>query len=291
MANKYLLTYYVTLCAEHTESKEEIVVKLHRQFAHPPAYKLNQLLNFAGVPWSEDKDLKEEIIKVSKNCLTCKVYKKPPNCPVVGLPTVSKFHEVVAMDLKFYHGGILLRLVDHATILSSALLITSKDPEVIIKNIFKNWISIYGTAGSFLMDNEGEFGNQKFLDIWESMNITVKTAGAEPPWSNGLVERHNLIISEMLDKVLEDRSCDFEVALAWCVNAKNSFQNVHGFSPFQLALGQNPRLPSVTDDKPPAYTPGSSTKTLRDNLDAIYKARESFIQSESSERIRRALNS
>ena len=124
----------------------------------------------------------------------------------------------------------------------------------------------------------------------ESMNITVKTTGAESPWSNGFVERHNLIISEMLDKVLEDGSCDFEVALAWCVNAKNSLQSVHGFSPFQLALGQNPRLPSVTDDKPPAYTPGSSTKALRDNLDAIHKARESFIQNESSERIRRALN-
>ena len=282
--------FYVTLSGEHTKSKEEIPVKLHRQFAHPPAHKLNQLLNSARVPWSKDKDLKEEIIKVSKNCSTCKVCKKPPNCPVVGLPTASKFQKLIAMDLNFCHGRILLHLVHHATRLSSASLITSKDPEMIIKNIFKNWISIYGTAGSFLTDNGGEFANQKFLDMCESMNITVKTTGAESPWSNGLVERHNLIINEMLDKVLKDGSCDFEVALAWCVNAKNSLQNVHGFSPFQLALGQNPRLPSATDDKPPACTPGSSTKALRDSLDAIHKARESFIQSESSERIRRALN-
>ena len=40
----------VTLSAERTKSKEEIAVKLHRQFAHPPAYKLNQLLNSDGVP-------------------------------------------------------------------------------------------------------------------------------------------------------------------------------------------------------------------------------------------------
>ena len=44
----------VTLSAEHTKSKEEIAVKLHRQFAHPPAHKLNQLLNSAGVPWREE---------------------------------------------------------------------------------------------------------------------------------------------------------------------------------------------------------------------------------------------
>ena len=99
----------------------------------------------------------------------------------MGLSTASNFQELIAMDLKFYHGRILLHLVNHATRLSSASLITSKDPEVIIKNIFKNWISIYGTARSFLTDDEGEFANQKFLDMCESMNITVKTTGAESP--------------------------------------------------------------------------------------------------------------
>ena len=129
--------------------------------------------------------------------------------------------------------------------------------------IFKNWISIFCTAGSLLTDNGGEFANQKFLDMCESMNITDKVTGAESPWPNGFVERHNLIINEMLDKVLEDGSCDFKVALAWCVNSVNaekSLQNVHGFSPCQLALGQNPRLPSVTDNKSPVYTPGPLRK-------------------------------
>ena len=56
----------------------------------------------------------------------------------------------------------------------------------------------------------------------------------------------------MLDKVPEESKCSFEVALAWCTNAKNSLQNVHSFSPFQLSLGQNPELPSVINDKPPA---------------------------------------
>ena len=37
----------VTLSAEHTKSKEELAVKLHRQFTHPPAHKFNQLLNSA----------------------------------------------------------------------------------------------------------------------------------------------------------------------------------------------------------------------------------------------------
>ena len=66
--------------------------------------------------------------------------------------------------------------------------------------------------------------------------------------------------------------------------------NVHGFSPFQLALGQNPRLPSTFVDKLPALTPVATSKILADNLTALHKAREAFIQSESSEKLRRALN-
>ena len=78
-------------------------------------------------------------------------------------------------------------------------------------------------------------------------------------------------------------NCSFEVALAWCTNAKNLLQNVHGFLPFQLALEQNPKLLSVINDKPPACTPQSNSKILMDNLNAIHKAREAFVMSENSE--------
>ena len=44
----------------------------------------------------------------------------------------------------------------------------------------------------------------------------------------------------MLNKVLEENYCSLDIALAWCLNAENTLQNVHGFSPFQLAIGQNP---------------------------------------------------
>ena len=37
-------------------------------------------------------------------------------------------------------------------------------------------------------------------------NIRFMLTAAESPFSNGLVERHNLILSEMLDKTLEDHN-------------------------------------------------------------------------------------
>ena len=166
------------------------------------------------------------------------------------MPIVSRFQECVAMDLKFYKGKILLHLIDHGIRLSMSTVIPSKNPDVILQAILKNWVSIYGAADKFLSDNGGEFANESFLELCESLNITVKTTGAEAPWSNGLVKRHSLMIADMLDKVMEENQCSLEVALAWCINAKNPLQNVNGFPPFQLALGQNSKLSSVLSDKP-----------------------------------------
>ena len=42
----------------------------------------------------------------------------------------------------------------------------------------------------------------------------MKTTGVESPWSNGIVEKHNGIIGNMMEKVLSDGGCSLEVALA-----------------------------------------------------------------------------
>ena len=99
------------------------------------------------------------------------------------------------MDPKFYYTNkILLHLADHATRLSATTVIPSKDPDTIIKAIFSCWIQIYGSIEKFLTDIGGEFANSKFPEMCESMNIRVVTKAAESPFSNGMIEQHNLII-------------------------------------------------------------------------------------------------
>ena len=72
--------------------------------------------------------------------------------------------------------------------------------------------------------------------------------------------------------------------LARCVNSQNSLANVHGFSPFQLALGQNPKLTLVFNDKPPAMSSPTTSKILINNLTALHNAREAYVAIESSEK-------
>ena len=108
----------ITLSAEHSMPKTAIANKLHHQFAQPPPEKLLRLLNSAGNPWSKDEELKHEIKLISKNYSTCKLYRKPAPKPIVGLPNAPGFPKLVALDLKFYKGKIILHLVHHATRLS-----------------------------------------------------------------------------------------------------------------------------------------------------------------------------
>ena len=277
----------ITLACSKDMSKDAMALKLHRQFAHPPPEKLLKLLKCAG---HFDKELVDCITKVSSDCCICKEYRKPPPRPVVGLPMATTFGECVAMDLKKFGDVQLLHLVDHATRLSACSVIRSKKPDVIIREIFKIWISIYGCPEKFLSDNGGEFSNEPFRELCEKVNITVKTTSAESPWSNGLCERHNQVLGEMLTKTMSEAFCSLDLAVAWCINAKNSLQNVHGYSPYQLVFGKNPRLPGILTDKPPAMGDVTSTKIIRDNLNALHTARQAFIKSECSEKLRRALS-
>ena len=69
-----------------------------------------------------------------------KIYRKAPQRPIVGLPMTTSFQECITMDLKFYKERILLHLINHATRLSVLSFVKSKEPEVILKAIFKSWI-------------------------------------------------------------------------------------------------------------------------------------------------------
>ena len=121
----------------------------------------------------------------------------------------------------------------------------------------------------------------------DSCNITIKKTAAESPFSNGLMERHNDILEEMLLKTCEESGSDLQIALQWVINAKNSLSNVHGFSRYQLVFGMNPRLPNILSNRPPALE--GLSKIVASNLRSMHEARKAFIKSESSEKISCAL--
>ena len=100
----------------------------------------------------------------------------------------------------------------------------------------------------------------------------LKTTAAESAWSNGLVERHNGVLANIINKITDENpDIPFELAVHWGVAAKNSLANVYGFSPNVIVFGRNPNFPSVISNNPPANSTTCISKYVADNLNAFSK--------------------
>ena len=198
---------------ETDKSKFPKIVKLHKQFGHASAKNLESLLKRAGITLN---NITETINKVVSQCSTCKQYKKPMPRPAVELPRAYDFNDTVAMDLHQLGPNLwYLHLIDEFSRFSNAAIIKSKSSNVVIKMFLKYWISLFGTPNILFSDNGGEFVSKDFIDFCENFNMKVTTTAAEAPWSNGICERHNAIITDIILKVENDTNCDWETALAW----------------------------------------------------------------------------
>ena len=180
-------------------------------------------------------------------------------------------------------------MIDVFSKFSAASVINSKHKEVIVDVILKHWVATFGTPTSILSDNGGEFNNELLRDVAELLGTKVYTTAAESLWSNGVVERHNAVIGNMILKIVDSSGCSVENALVWAVSAKNALHNNRGFSPNQLVFGKNPNFPSVITAKPPALRTVTSSQLIAEHLNALHTARMSYIQCEASKKIKTAL--
>ena len=80
-----------------------------------------------------------------------------------------------------------------------------------------------------------------------------------------------------------------DMALQYAVSVSNCFMNVNGFTPAQLAIGQNIKLPSTSHDKLPTLEGVTSSPTIASHLNALAAAKKAFMQAEISSKICKAL--
>ncbi|KAL5262651.1 hypothetical protein ACHWQZ_G008148 [Mnemiopsis leidyi] len=269
----------------NTNTKKK-ALKLHRRFAHAKSKRIIKLLENAG---KKDKNLEKELEKLDQSCEFCLKHQRASPRPTVSLPLATKFNELIAMDLKQIKGKWVLHCIDYLTRFSAAHVVRSHDPEEIIEKFFTIWVSIFGTPEGILSDNGGEFQGRKWEPICDAFGIRQKTTAAEAPFSNGVCERHNMLIGEMTEKTMDDVGCSLQTALMWAVHAKNSLINIYGFSPYQLVFGYNPSIPGIPNNKLPALSSETSSKMVASQINSLRTARMAYIKAENSERIARAL--
>ena len=274
------------LIANDVKDYDSIASKLHRQFAHPSADRLSKLLRDAG---RDEEQLHIAVEKITTGCVTCRRFKKVRPRPVVSMPMASKFNGTLAMDLKSLNGTIIFVMVDMCTRYCVAQIIKNKTADIVAQTIFTAWIAYFGAPSQILSDNGGEFNNEVMRSMGDFYNIRILCTAAESPWSNGLCERLNGILSISTQRVMDDVGCSITVALAWAVAARNTLHNFGGYAPAQLAFGHNPVYPNLCESNPPALEVVTTSNIIAQNLNSMHSARREFLKCESDEKVRRAL--
>lgn len=266
------------------------IVKLHQTFGHVSVAKLEKLISNSKKLTDEVKGFLE---KVEENCDSCKQHRVAKPRPAVSLPRAHKFNQIVSVDLKQYKdnkNNYILYMVDLFTRLTVGTFIERKLPSIVGEKILEKWIANFGRMDTIHSDRGGEFIASELVDIAEYIGVRSSFTAASSPHQNGINERNHAVVDRMIDKMrTQDPSLSAPVALVWALVAKNTLENVSGYSPFQLVFGKCPALPSVYTAGPPGYEEVVMEKAVADHINAMFLAREAYIQGESDKILKKAL--
>ena len=266
------------------------ILKLHRQFGHASAVKLASLISKTG----KFRMSIQSIENIVKKCDICSRFGRTSAKPVVSLPLSNEWNHTIAMDLhKCFEFGAncwYLHIFDVFTWLSVAVFVSNKEPETIIRELLLNWCLTFGFPRVIFTDNGGEFSNKHMHSFGQTYDIVIKTTAAESPFSNGIVERHNAVLTETLLKLkAESPKLKPQTMLRFATYAKNALLNHDGYSPHQLVFGKGVNIPSVMSNDPPALEAQTTSEFPAEHIAALSQARKAFIEAECSNRVRRAL--
>ena len=135
-----------------------------------------------------------------------------------------------------------------------ATAIENKKAETVADALMTKYISYFGTPAILYTDNGKEFENQLLIALSKLLGFRKMATSAYCPQSNGLVERFNKTMVEML-RTLASEHTNWAANLSTIMMAYNT--TVHkttGVTPAELLFGWLPRTPSamITGENPTA---------------------------------------
>ena len=217
--------------------------KLHRQFFHPSAQKLFNLLRRTR-PEEATPETLNTLRNLSKRCDPCQRIQNAPTRFRVsfGAETV-RFNERILLDVMYIDGKPVLHIVDEGTHFSAAQFLPDVSTKTIWKAILQCWATIYtGLLNRMLVDQGSAFG-PLFINIGVVSNVGVDRTGIEAYSSLGLGERYHQPLRQTDRKIMvEHPSSDPALALALSVKAMNDTLSPEGLVTFALVFGEFARI-------------------------------------------------
>lgn len=155
----------------------------------------------------KDNEHFDMISKVEYKCPIYMKHKKASRETMAGFFLLKDLNDLLTMDLKEAHGRKILLMIVHATQFSStAAIVKSKCNKEIVWAILQQWVALFGAPTQILSDNGEEFTNKLLREMSDHRNTFIRSTAGKSPRSNGVTERHNAKLGNMISKLMLDKS-------------------------------------------------------------------------------------
>ncbi|KAG6933510.1 hypothetical protein G0U57_019071, partial [Chelydra serpentina] len=167
--------------------------------------------------------------------------------PLIPLPIIETPFERIAMDLvgpleKSARGHqYILVVLDYATRYPEAVPLQNAMSKTIAKELVRIFSRV-GILKEILTDQGTPFVAKLMKDLCALLHIRSLRTSVYHPQTDGLVERFNRTLKNMLRKVVSRDRKDWDTLLPYLLFAVREVpQASTGFSPFELLYGRHPR--------------------------------------------------
>ena len=229
----------------------EVLFRSHHQMGHQGIDKVQQRI-LHRFDWPGLRKACERWVNA---CLACLQVKDPRKMkfPLKSVES-SEFNEVVQIDhqkICMTESGYnqILVIIDHFTKLAKAVPCQTASAEETCDHLITHWISRYGCPMTFQSDNGKAFVEDLTKELMKRSHIAQAHSTTYHPQTNGLVERQNRTLVNMLRVYSSRYMTDWDKYLPQVVGAYNSTQHsTTGISPFMMLTGRERERESNAPD-------------------------------------------
>ena len=195
---------------------------------------------------------KRDVYHWCQKCHTCAMIK--PGGEKKKAPLVQQLSgaplERLAIDLVGplprtpRNAAYILVCSDYFTKFTEAYPLTSKNTQEVAEKLVTEWFCRYGVPRQLHSDQGKEFTSKVITDICQCLNIDKTRTTPYRPSSDGLVERNNRTLQQMLKAFVNQNRTDWDQALPYVMMAyRSTAHESTGCSPNSLMFGREVETP------------------------------------------------
>ena len=188
------------------------------------------------------RDIKH-ICSCCEKCQRCST-KRPPKAPLIPLPVIAESFRRIAMDIvgplpRSRSGNrYILVICDYSTRYPEAVPLCNITAETIAEELMKLFARV-GIPEEILTDQGSNFTSEVLKELYRCLHIRAIRTSPYHPQTDGLVERFNGTLKNMIKKFVTEKDKDWDKLLPYLLFGYREVPHAStGFSSFELLYGR-----------------------------------------------------